>query len=207
MSLLCYCWSASFSRASDWTKIFSVQDDVIRNFGLFLPEGNILNQATKLSFECVVQVVGFDSVDDESKPEHHIFNLDSPSPARWCDDDNPPYSYYLYYMYANMTVLNHLRRYWNTPQHENMNRCVNHSESLRVCEQEAGLPHLRAATSLRGGGAYSSPGVWIHSVRKHLTRTAAQEGESGNQKSHLFRNQLDYTDCAVCVWFTKRIIF
>lgn len=55
-------------------------------------------------------MVGFDSVDDESKPEHHIFNLDSPSPARWCDDDNPPYSYYLYYMYANMTVLNHLRR-------------------------------------------------------------------------------------------------
>ncbi|XP_057181698.1 AMP deaminase 2 isoform X1 [Triplophysa rosa] len=55
-------------------------------------------------------VVGFDSVDDESKPEHHIFNLDSPSPARWCEDDNPPYSYYLYYMYANITVLNHLRR-------------------------------------------------------------------------------------------------
>ncbi|RXN18979.1 AMP deaminase 2-like isoform X2 [Labeo rohita] len=55
-------------------------------------------------------VVGFDSVDDESKPEHHVFNMDSPSPARWSDDDNPPYSYYLYYMYANMTVLNHLRR-------------------------------------------------------------------------------------------------
>ncbi|KAK7136551.1 hypothetical protein R3I93_016777 [Phoxinus phoxinus] len=58
----------------------------------------------------LTHVVGFDSVDDESKPEHHIFNLDSPTPARWCDDNNPPYSYYLYYMYANMTVLNHLRR-------------------------------------------------------------------------------------------------
>ncbi|XP_028853835.1 AMP deaminase 2 isoform X2 [Denticeps clupeoides] len=55
-------------------------------------------------------VVGFDSVDDESKPEHHIFNLDSPLPANWTEEDNPPYSYYLYYMYANMTVLNHLRR-------------------------------------------------------------------------------------------------
>ncbi|XP_037108657.1 AMP deaminase 2-like isoform X3 [Syngnathus acus] len=55
-------------------------------------------------------VVGFDSVDDESKPEHHIFNLDSPLPANWRDEDNPPYSYYLYYTYANMTVLNHLRR-------------------------------------------------------------------------------------------------
>ncbi|CAG6021292.1 unnamed protein product [Menidia menidia] len=56
------------------------------------------------------QVVGFDSVDDESKPEQHIFNLDSPLPANWTEEDNPPYSYYLYYMYANMTVLNHLRR-------------------------------------------------------------------------------------------------
>ncbi|XP_077401375.1 AMP deaminase 2 isoform X1 [Vanacampus margaritifer] len=55
-------------------------------------------------------VVGFDSVDDESKPEQHIFNLDSPLPASWKEEDNPPYSYYLYYMYANMTVLNHLRR-------------------------------------------------------------------------------------------------
>lgn len=53
---------------------------------------------------------GFDSVDDESKPEHHIFNLDSPLPGNWVEEDNPPYSYYLYYMYANMTVLNHLRR-------------------------------------------------------------------------------------------------
>ncbi|XP_040059151.1 AMP deaminase 2 isoform X1 [Gasterosteus aculeatus] len=55
-------------------------------------------------------VVGFDSVDDESKPEHHIFNLDSPLPENWTEEDNPPYSYYLYYTYANMTVLNHLRR-------------------------------------------------------------------------------------------------
>ncbi|XP_038579667.1 AMP deaminase 2 isoform X1 [Micropterus salmoides] len=55
-------------------------------------------------------VVGFDSVDDESKPEQHIFNLDSPLPVNWTEEDNPPYSYYLYYMYANMTVLNHLRK-------------------------------------------------------------------------------------------------
>lgn len=60
-------------------------------------------------FMCV-QVVGFDSVDDESKPEQHIFNLDSPLPVNWTEEDNPPYSYYLYYMYANMTVLNHMRR-------------------------------------------------------------------------------------------------
>uniref|UniRef100_A0A3Q3G4T7 AMP deaminase n=1 Tax=Labrus bergylta TaxID=56723 RepID=A0A3Q3G4T7_9LABR len=55
-------------------------------------------------------VLGFDSVDDESKPEQLIFNLDSPLPVNWTEEENPPYSYYLYYMYANMTVLNHLRR-------------------------------------------------------------------------------------------------
>ncbi|GCB71197.1 hypothetical protein scyTo_0008783 [Scyliorhinus torazame] len=55
-------------------------------------------------------VVGFDSVDDESKPENHIFKSDSPLPVNWTEDDNPPYAYYLYYMYANMTVLNHLRK-------------------------------------------------------------------------------------------------
>ncbi|XP_069489092.1 AMP deaminase 2 isoform X3 [Ambystoma mexicanum] len=54
-------------------------------------------------------VDGFDSVDDESKPEHRIFNMDSPLPGKWVDDQNPPYAYYLYYMYANMAVLNHLR--------------------------------------------------------------------------------------------------
>uniref|UniRef100_A0A673YLL7 AMP deaminase n=1 Tax=Salmo trutta TaxID=8032 RepID=A0A673YLL7_SALTR len=55
-------------------------------------------------------VVGLDSVDDESKPEQHCFNMESPLPANWTVEDNPPYAYYLYYMYANMTVLNHLRR-------------------------------------------------------------------------------------------------
>ncbi|XP_027012125.2 AMP deaminase 2-like isoform X3 [Tachysurus fulvidraco] len=55
-------------------------------------------------------VVGFDSVDDESKPEHHMFNLDSPRPDKWTEEENPPYAYYLYYTYANMTILNHLRR-------------------------------------------------------------------------------------------------
>lgn len=59
-------------------------------------------------------MVGFDSVDDESKPEHHIFNMDSPLPASWIEEDNPPYSYYLYYTFVNMTVLNHLRRYFSS---------------------------------------------------------------------------------------------
>lgn len=56
------------------------------------------------------QVDGFDSVDDESKPENHVFNLESPLPEAWVEEDNPPYAYYLYYTFANMAMLNHLRR-------------------------------------------------------------------------------------------------
>lgn len=41
-------------------------------------------------------VDGFDSVDDESKPENHVFNLESPLPEAWVEEDNPPYAYYLY---------------------------------------------------------------------------------------------------------------
>ena len=54
-------------------------------------------------------VIGFDSVDDESKPENAMFDADVTTPEEWKDTENPPYSYYIYYMYANMTVLNHLR--------------------------------------------------------------------------------------------------
>lgn len=54
-------------------------------------------------------VIGFDSVDDESKPENPNFDKDIDTPENWCDEENPPYAYYLYYMYANMTVLNHFR--------------------------------------------------------------------------------------------------
>ncbi|KTG40937.1 hypothetical protein cypCar_00041535 [Cyprinus carpio] len=79
---------------------------------IFLPLFEVtINPSSHPQLHLFLQhVVGFDSVDDESKPENHVFNLDSPSPASWCDSDNPPYSYYLYYMYVNMTVLNHLRR-------------------------------------------------------------------------------------------------
>jgi AMP deaminase len=54
-------------------------------------------------------VVGFDSVDDESKPENPFVDREVPKPEQWKETDNPPYAYYQYYMYANMTVLNHLR--------------------------------------------------------------------------------------------------
>ena len=48
-------------------------------------------------------------MDDESKPENPLFDRDVPTPEEWREDENPPYAYYVYYMYANMTVLNHFR--------------------------------------------------------------------------------------------------
>ncbi|XP_029438523.1 AMP deaminase 3 isoform X2 [Rhinatrema bivittatum] len=55
-------------------------------------------------------VTGFDSVDDESKHSDHMFCNKSPCPDVWTSEQNPPYSYYLYYMYANIMLLNNLRK-------------------------------------------------------------------------------------------------
>ncbi|KAH9419109.1 AMP deaminase 3 [Dermatophagoides pteronyssinus] len=55
-------------------------------------------------------VTGFDSVDDESKHENPMFDKEITLPNKWTDEENPPYNYYLYYMYANMVILNHFRK-------------------------------------------------------------------------------------------------
>ncbi|XP_010264598.1 PREDICTED: AMP deaminase-like [Nelumbo nucifera] len=54
------------------------------------------------------QVVGFDLVDDESKPERRP-TKHMPTPAQWTNIFNPAYSYYVYYCYANLYILNKLR--------------------------------------------------------------------------------------------------
>ncbi|XP_053613416.1 AMP deaminase 2-like isoform X2 [Plodia interpunctella] len=57
----------------------------------------------------LTQLIGFDSVDDESKPENPNLMEHTKPPEEWDDEENPPYNYYVYYMYANMSVLNKLR--------------------------------------------------------------------------------------------------
>ncbi|KAG5522368.1 hypothetical protein RHGRI_034524 [Rhododendron griersonianum] len=56
----------------------------------------------------LMQVVGFDLVDDESKPERRP-TKHMPKPAEWTNEFNPAYSYYAYYCYANLYTLNKLR--------------------------------------------------------------------------------------------------
>ncbi|CAI2726449.1 unnamed protein product [Schistosoma spindalis] len=55
-------------------------------------------------------VTGFDSVDDESKSDKIIFNASTPTPDVYDLNENPPYSYYIFYMFANISQLNQLRR-------------------------------------------------------------------------------------------------
>lgn len=57
-------------------------------------------------------VVGIDSVDDESRPEHANMSYGPgglPDPDHWTQGENPPYGYWMYYMYANIVALNKLR--------------------------------------------------------------------------------------------------
>eukprot|EP01041_Mallomonas_annulata_P004419 gene4419-8800_t len=59
-------------------------------------------------------VVGIDSVDDESRPEYGqlgrgFLEAFPASPEDWTMPENPPYGYWMYFMYANLCVLNKLR--------------------------------------------------------------------------------------------------
>ncbi|XP_061100488.1 AMP deaminase 3 isoform X2 [Conger conger] len=90
---------------------------IITNFAkmlenIFLPlfEATVNPQKQKELHVFLKYVTGFDSVDDESKHSDHLFSYKSPKPEAWTSDSNPPYSYYLFHMYANIMVLNNLRR-------------------------------------------------------------------------------------------------
>ena len=56
------------------------------------------------------QVIGFDSVDDESKNDTIRFCSTNATPENWTTEVNPAYSYYIYYIWSNMVVLNALRK-------------------------------------------------------------------------------------------------
>jgi AMP deaminase len=55
------------------------------------------------------RVIGFDSVDDESKPERRLYRK-FPVPKMWDSKQNPPYSYWIYYLFSNMASLNVWRK-------------------------------------------------------------------------------------------------
>ena len=53
--------------------------------------------------------MGFDCVDDESRPESGASENMLDAPEEWTHSANPPYSYWCYYLWANITTLNGLR--------------------------------------------------------------------------------------------------
>ena len=55
------------------------------------------------------RVIGFDSVDDESKVERRVYRK-FPSPKEWNTKQNPPYSYWMYYLFSNIASLNVWRK-------------------------------------------------------------------------------------------------
>ncbi|XP_047993994.1 AMP deaminase 2-like isoform X2 [Leguminivora glycinivorella] len=90
---------------------------LLKNFQEFL--NNLFNPLFEVSIDpssnkdlhkFLKYVIAFDSVDDESKSENPVMSSDVRRPAEWTNEENPPYVYYLYYMYCNMVVLNQLRR-------------------------------------------------------------------------------------------------
>lgn len=62
--------------------------------------------------ELLSNVVAFDSCDDESKPDVVLSyaNVRAVSADRWEAAEDPPYTYCVYYIYANLYMLNMLRR-------------------------------------------------------------------------------------------------
>ncbi|AMD22945.1 HHR176Wp [Eremothecium sinecaudum] len=82
--------------------------DIMRN--LFLPIFEVTKNPKKNPKLHVFlqRVIGFDSVDDESKVDRR-FHKKYPRPSLWETSQNPPYSYHLYYLYAHMAYLNQWR--------------------------------------------------------------------------------------------------
>lgn len=61
------------------------------------------------------RVIGLDSVDDESKTEIRLYRK-YPPPKEWNTKQNPPYTYWIYHLFASMSSLNvwRKRRGFNT---------------------------------------------------------------------------------------------
>ncbi|XP_004509928.1 probable AMP deaminase [Cicer arietinum] len=113
--------NALYSKNAVWLIQLPRLYNVYRSMGIVTSFQNILDNVFIPLFETTIdpnshpqlhlflmQVVGFDLVDDESKPERRP-TKHMPTPTEWTNEFNPAYSYYLYYCYANLYTLNKLR--------------------------------------------------------------------------------------------------
>ncbi|TNN77236.1 AMP deaminase 3 [Liparis tanakae] len=116
-------------------KIIPNYAKMLENVFLPLFEATVNPQQHKATHIFLKYVTGFDSVDDESKHSDHMFSYKSPKPEAWTTDDNPPYTYYLFYMYANIMVLNNLRK----------ERGLNTFQFRPHCGEAGSITHLVSA--------------------------------------------------------------
>ena len=122
---------------------------IYRKSGLVESFGEVLDNVFRPLFEASLDpashpklhafleaLVGFDSVDDESKPDR---KLDSrypiATPAEWDQPDEPSYAYWMYHLYANIRSLNQLRR----------SRGLSTFEFRPHCGEAGDVDHLTAA--------------------------------------------------------------
>jgi len=86
--------------------------------------------------EFLTLVSGFDSVDDESIADLPLApNGEVTNPAAWTAKQNPPYSYQLYFLYANICRINELRR----------SKGLNTFALRPHCGESGSVDHLAAA--------------------------------------------------------------
>lgn len=112
-----------FSRGTRWLvqipRLYSsyAERGLVASFGDFLRnifepmfEATIDPAAHPRVFALLQQMVGFDSVDDESLTPSKGKLRDCPPPDLWRSSENPPYSYYSYYIASNLAAYNCLRK-------------------------------------------------------------------------------------------------
>jgi AMP deaminase len=105
-------WLIQVPRLYDMYKSSKMMDNfesVIRN--VFQPLFEVTKDPTshpKLHI-FLNRVIGFDSVDDESKVERRLYRK-FPTPKEWDSKQNPPYGYWIYFLFANITSLNAFRK-------------------------------------------------------------------------------------------------
>jgi len=105
------CWMIQVPRLYNvWRKLGLVKtfEEMLDNIFRPLFEATIDPAAHPKISVFLEQVIAFDSVDDESQRERG-YHEGMPKPGEWDIAENPPYSMWSYYMYANITILNKLR--------------------------------------------------------------------------------------------------
>jgi AMP deaminase len=126
-------------KASGQIKSFG---EMIKNIFQPLFEITINPNKNKKLYLFLLQVVGFDSVDDESAYETAPTIEDfMTSPDDWAKEESPPYALWNYYIYVNVMTLNALRK----------ERGLNTFEFRPHCGEAGDLGHLTSSFLVANG--------------------------------------------------------